>query len=61
MTKQAPAQYLRAIAPRPPGHGARHAAGWLGRRAIVIPSPLPARVLAFVVLGVMLSYNSLAS
>jgi hypothetical protein len=56
MTKQASRrQYLRAIARRPPDQAARHAAGRPGRWAIVIPSPMPARVLAFRVLGVMLS------
>jgi len=35
-------------------------AGWRGRWAIVIPSPTPARVLAFPVLGgYAVSYNSL--
>jgi hypothetical protein len=49
----------RAIAPRPPDHGARHMAGWRGRGAILIPSPMPALVLAFPVPGgYAVGYNS---
>ncbi len=45
-----PAQYLRAIAPRPPDHGARRGrvAGQVGDRDPVL---WPARVLAFPVTG----------
>jgi hypothetical protein len=43
-----------------PDHGARLAPGWPGRVTILIPSPMPARVLAFPLPGdYALSHNSI--